>query len=97
MFTCECATEHEGPFDTVMIHDKHRAEAISKLGPDVVMTGASTSSHPKHDQAADPHKDYTYRTTTYWRPFNAEEKLAKAEVEKAAQNSQYLQAKQSGT
>lgn len=93
MLNCDVETKHDThPYPTPRDHTdllaKHWAEAISKIGPNIVMTGTSTSSHPKHDQASDPHTDYSYIFKSYWRPMTTDELVAQVERKRLLEATQ---------
>jgi hypothetical protein len=87
MLNCDIETKHDKhPHQTASeqleLMAQHKKEAAAKLGQNIVMTGSSISSHPKHDLAEDPHADYNYTVKTYWRPMTPEELIQQAEQQK---------------
>lgn len=65
MFTCEVSTTYTSPLKIGDEYAKHEAEAISKLGAEVWLTGSQNTSIPDHD-AGVPTDTHTYKLTTYW-------------------------------
>lgn len=66
MFTCEVSTTYTSPLKIGDEYAKHEAEAISKLGAEVWLTGSQNTSIPLHTDAGVPTDNHEYKLTTYW-------------------------------